>query len=321
MSKVIFVIGNGFDIDLGLKTRYSDFADSKIWKDLFADTFVFSKDLFSALEETKDTEAWFDIEKTMELYARNVKKDTFSKETKDRDLQKFKSLSSALTAYLKEVQANTTLNEDCYARKVLSEVLSVGNYQCYTFNYTSLQKISDSLSLKIDVNKVTHVHGSLDRSSIILGVLTDVNNQIPEEYSFLYKDNSRFYTSNNIYEDFEKAHDIVFFGHSINGMDFPYFKDFFIKQSIPSGDFKRKHITIFTYDDDSSMQIKNSIRNAGVDLSQLFSRNTLNIIQTKQLYENDTNELAKYNAFQNRMKALRSSGMIVTVQRRNDNLL
>lgn len=320
MSKVIFIIGNGFDIDLGLKTRYSDFADSKIWKDLFADTFVFGKDLFSALENAKETEAWFDIEKTMELYARNVRVDTLTKEMADRDKMNFKSLSSALTAYLKEVQDNTTLNEDCYARKVLSEVLSVGNYQCYTFNYTSLQKVSNSFGLSIDVNKVTHVHGSLDRNSVILGVLTDVQNQIPEEYTFLYKDNSRFYTSNNIYEDYEKAQDIVFFGHSVNGMDFPYFKDFFIKQSIPSDGFKRKHITIFTYDDDSSMQIKNSIRNAGVDLSQLFSRNTLNIIQTKQLYENDTNELAKYNAFQNRMEALRSSGTIITMQRRNNNL-
>ena len=30
MAKV-FIIGNGFDLDLGWKTRYSDFASSKYW--------------------------------------------------------------------------------------------------------------------------------------------------------------------------------------------------------------------------------------------------------------------------------------------------
>lgn len=320
MSKVVFVIGNGFDIDLGLKTKYSDFAGSKFWKNLIADTFVYSQDLLAALEEAKRTETWFDIEKTMEHYARSLRVDTLTKEMTDRDKANFKSLSSALTEYLKDVQNNSRLNDNCYAKKVLSEVLSVGNYGCYTFNYTNLHKLANDLGLKVDMSKITHVHGSLERNSIILGVLTETDNHIPEEYSFLYKDNSRFYSSNNIYEDFEKSQDIVLFGHSINGMDFPYFKDFFIKQSVPSDAFKRKHITIFTYDDDSSLQIKNSIRNAGVNISQLYSRNTLNIIQTKQLYENDENELAKYNAFQNRMKSLRSSGTTATIKLRNNNL-
>lgn len=31
MAKKILIIGNGFDIDLGLRTRYSDFAKSNIY--------------------------------------------------------------------------------------------------------------------------------------------------------------------------------------------------------------------------------------------------------------------------------------------------
>ena len=27
----VFIIGNGFDLDLGLSTKYSDFAKSKYW--------------------------------------------------------------------------------------------------------------------------------------------------------------------------------------------------------------------------------------------------------------------------------------------------
>jgi hypothetical protein len=32
----VLIIGNGFDLDLGLKTRYSDFAKSKEWNQLYA---------------------------------------------------------------------------------------------------------------------------------------------------------------------------------------------------------------------------------------------------------------------------------------------
>lgn len=41
MAKKILIIGNGFDIDLGLKTRYSDFSDSKDWKVLTQRKYVF----------------------------------------------------------------------------------------------------------------------------------------------------------------------------------------------------------------------------------------------------------------------------------------
>lgn len=124
-------------------------------------------------------------------------------------------------------------------------------------------------------------------------------------------DNSRFYMPNNMYEDFDKADDIIFFGHSINGMDFPYFKDFFIKQSGMDGEYKRKHITIFTYDDDSNQQIRNSIRKAQVDLTQLFRRNDIQFIQTKQLYNNDKNEMLKLESFVNRLNNIKESRPIV----------
>ena len=207
-----------------------------------------------------------------------------------------------------------------YAAQVLRLVSEVSGFEYYTFNYTSLGSIANSCGFKIDTSKITHVHGSLGNDSIILGVLTDPANQIHEQYSFMYKDNSRFYMSNNMYEDFDKADDIIFFGHSINGMDFPYFKDFFIKQSGMDGEYKSKHITIFTYDDDSNQQIRNSIRNAQVDLTQLFRRNDIKIIQTKQMYDNDKNELQKFEAFTKRLNGIKASKTIVTMSNINRNL-
>lgn len=313
MAKKLLIIGNGFDIDLGLKTRYSDFANSKVWDKLMKNTYGFDQDLLGALRDAKEKEAWFDIEKTMNDYVRAIRPEYLTTDLVEKDKRSFTEVAKALAEYLKKEQETRTLESNRYAAQVLRLVSEVGGFEYYTFNYTSLGSIANSCGLKIDTSKITHVHGSLENDSIILGILTDPANQIHEQYSFMYKDNSRFYMSNNMYEDFDKADDIIFFGHSINGMDFPYFKDFFIKQSGMDGEYKSKNITIFTYDDDSNQQIRNSIRNAQVDLTQLFRRNDIKIIQTKQLYDNDRNELQKFESFTKRLNGLKASKTIVTM--------
>ena len=317
MAKKILIIGNGFDIDLGLRTRYSDFAKSNIWEKLMRNTYGFDQDLLAALREAKEKEAWFDIEKTMNEYVRAIRPESLTADLVDKDKKNFIEVTKALDKYLKDEQKSRTLESNHYAAQVLRLIADVGGFEYYTFNYTSLGDIATSCGIKIDTSRITHVHGSLENDSIILGVLTDPANQLHEQYSFMYKDNSRFYMSNNMYEDFDKADDIIFFGHSINGMDFPYFKDFFIKQSGMGGEYKSKHITIFTYDDDSNQQIRNSIRNAQVDLTQLFRRNNISIIQTKQMYYDDRNELQKFEVFTERLNDIKASRMIVTMPNPN----
>lgn len=320
MAKRLLIIGNGFDINLGLRTRYSDFAKSKYWEKLMENTYGFDQDLLGALKEAKETEEWFDIEKTMNDYVRAIRPEFLSTDIVDKDKKNFVDVSEALSKYLKEEQKTRNLKTNSYAAQVLSLIADVGGFEYYTFNYTSLGSIANACGVKVDSSRITHVHGSLENDSIILGILTDPANQIHELYSFMYKDNSRFYSSNNMYEDFEKADDIIFFGHSINGMDFPYFKDFFIKQSGMDGEYKRKHITIFTYDDASNQQIRNSIRNAQVDLTQLFRRNDINIIQTTQLVDNDKNELHKFESFTKRLNGIKANNTIVNMSKVNRNL-
>ena len=319
MAKRLLIIGNGFDIDLGLKTRYSDFANSRIWEKLMENTSCLDNDLLAALMDAKEKEAWFDIEKTMNDYVRAIKPAYLTTSLVDTDKSSFVKVAEALSKYLKDEQKSRNLETNHYASQVLRLVSEVGGFEYYTFNYTSLSGIANSCGITIDTSRITHVHGSLENNSIILGVLTAPTNQIHEQYSFMYKDNSRFYKSNNMYEDFDKADDIIFFGHSINGMDFPYFKDFFIRQSGMDGEYKRKHITIFTYDDDSNQQIRNSIRNAQVDLTQLFRRNDIEIIQTKQLYDKDRNELSKFENFTKRLDNIVKGKTIMTMPNINRN--
>lgn len=320
MAKRLLIIGNGFDIDLGLKTRYSDFANSRIWEKLMENTSCLDNDLLAALMDAKEKEAWFDIEKTMNDYVRAIKPAYLTTSLVDTDKSSFVKVAEALSKYLKDEQKSRNLETNHYASQVLRLVSEVGGFEYYTFNYTSLSGIANSCGITIDTSRITHVHGSLENDSIILGVLTAPTNQIHEQYSFMYKDNSRFYKSNNMYEDFDKADDIIFFGHSINGMDFPYFKEFFIRQSGMDGEYKRKHITIFTYDDDSNQQIRNSIRNAQVDLTQLFRRNDIEIIQTKQLYDKDRNELSKFENFTKRLDNIVKGKTIMTMPNINRNM-
>lgn len=317
MPKRLLIIGNGFDIDLGLRTRYSDFANSESWEKLTGSTFGFNQDLLAALIAARQKEAWFDIEKTMNDYVRAIRPHELTTGLVEMDKSCFADVTKALSEYLKEEQTTRTLKANNYAAQVLRLTVKAGGFGYYTFNYTSLSRIARSCGIAIDESRITHVHGSLENDSIILGVLTDPANQLHEQYSFMYKDNSRFYMSNNMYEDFDKADDIIFFGHSINGMDFPYFKDFFIKQSGMGGEYKSKHITIFTYDDDSNQQIRNSIRNAQVDLTQLFRRNNISIIQTKQMYDDDRNELQKFEVFTKRLNDIKASKKIVTMPNPN----
>lgn len=96
MAKKILIIGNGFDIDLGLRTRYSDFAKSNIWEKLMGNTHGFDQDLLAALRKAKEKEAWFDIEKTMNEYVRAIRPEFLTTDFVDKDKKNFIEVTKAL---------------------------------------------------------------------------------------------------------------------------------------------------------------------------------------------------------------------------------
>lgn len=64
----VLILGNGFDLDLGLKTRYSDFAKSIQWDDLYRRFSREGDSLASYLYELANKECWFDIEQGISDY-------------------------------------------------------------------------------------------------------------------------------------------------------------------------------------------------------------------------------------------------------------
>ena len=276
MSKV-FIIGNGFDLDLGWKTRYSDFARSNYWKR----DYVFSG-LKGHLERQKETDKWFDLEKSLLEYAKKESNRNYlvPSLSPDGDKQAFDELTKSLGDYLDEEQQRP-INRESVASQIFRAVIANGKFDViYSFNYTDLHHIAKEIGITEKFN-YEHVHGCLKDNSIILGV--EDESDLMDGYSFLYKTFSPHYESHHIQYDLLDADEVVFFGHSLGQNDYHYFRQFFRNQcdeNMPRE--KGKKITIFTYDDSSRISILEQLRNMNErKTSLLFSLNDFQVICTK----------------------------------------
>lgn len=262
----VLIIGNGFDLDLGMHTSYRDFAKSKLWT--FGSTlYTFSNGLGNYLDTKKDTENWFDLEQELANYAQSVSSDNLSnKQLLKYDNEDFNLLVNKLKEYLQSEQQDLQKNaRECMAKSILSEFSKKGNYFIHTFNYTDVKYISEVLKLRLDKNRIEYVHGSLENNDIILGA--GDNKELPEEYDWLYKTSNKNYSSNNLADSLANADEICIFGHSLGENDFKYFKPFFqrISQKIDltyhnSMTDMRLKLTIYTKDEASEKGIKRQLR-------------------------------------------------------------
>lgn len=280
-SDKVFIIGNGFDISLGWKTKYSDFAGSSLWP--FKNSLI---GLSSHLEQKRNIEKWLDIEHELLEYvvSAEVKRShtpaqlLFGDKTVEKDLFSFNILCNKLTTYLNAAQ-EMEIDMRSPAARIFEAVIKNGSFDdIYTFNYTDLQILADELKLGKVYFK--YVHGSLENNDIILGI--DDHENISSSYDFMYKTFNKNYTSSPINYSLQEANEVVFFGHSLGPTDYHYFKNFFKTQSqeyISSGN--SKIITIFTFDNSSRLEILRQLRNMnGGSLEYLYSNNTFNIICT-----------------------------------------
>ena len=79
MGKKILILGNGFDLDLGMKSRYRNFMGSEIWKKLKEKDFTASNcSLIRYLEKKNEIESWFDAETELLNYALQETEGTYA---------------------------------------------------------------------------------------------------------------------------------------------------------------------------------------------------------------------------------------------------
>jgi len=224
---ILYIIGNGFDLNLGLKTSYHDFY--KYYQGIESES-----ENVNNLKKTisKDLKNWSDLELALGQYTENFKSDP-------EFIEAFEDIGDNLADYLQieednfdisNVDRNKLINDLIYPEKSLlksdlDKITSFKNgwvnYQwninVITFNYTKLlenilrekqsnSQIGSHNSLQVVLQKVEHIHGYIDER-MVMGV-NDVT-QIA---------NATFHNNQDILEAFVKNHCNQTCKHSIDDL-------------------------------------------------------------------------------------------------------
>lgn len=285
MQNNVFIVGNGFDLALGLPTRYSDFANSNFWpvsenaeqkRDYLAQKKYTSLEAY--LDDKRNMETWFDLEQELYNYARKPKNGSgFGQNENENDIKAnveyFKLLQTRMCDYIRSVQDDFRRMHYDVTKEVLQAVVDNGffNYK-YSFNYTELPLLPNQKRIEC-----VHLHGSIKGHSAILGV---DEKPLRAGYEALMKTSSKYYKSHDLYNALKFANEVVIFGVSFGDIDYSYFDRFFKSivnnESIKEED--KKYITIFTKDDNSRMAIIRQLRKMEIDMQRLYAQSKLEFI-------------------------------------------
>ncbi len=187
MKEILVILGNGFDLALGMKTSYRNFYEQKeFWpfgkKENDTNIRIRHMTGLDSFLDKNMQENWYNLENLLADYATGIKNVT--SEQVEHDILCFKKLKSSLSAFIDKEQRS--LNRIYCANKAVRFLDAIFENRApiiYTFNYTALDVISDMLEHKnISYNAV---HGSICGKNIVLGIEDDLD--IPIEYDFLKK--------------------------------------------------------------------------------------------------------------------------------------
>lgn len=300
MAELAIIIGNGFDIDMGLQSKYSQFVEGDEWKKLEKKLYSFPTEnylnhsLISHLQtEASKKENWFDIEEEILQFIKNHPECT---ENDIRDIESdFQSLKKSLREYLIRVSSGFKMAETKYPYIFFKKLATCPKKIVeINFNYTNPQ---DFFNNPIFFHKKSydqiHVHGSLIDDDIVLGCDIQANQEVNRSLSFMYKYNM-LNRANHVARNLLEAKEIIFYGHSVNEMDFGYFRDFFKAASASHEPIR--HLTFITLNEKSERNIKDNIRNQGISVTDLYNNlETFTFIHTEKLYNQDANETQKWD--------------------------
>lgn len=212
----LIIIGNGFDLNLGLKTDYSSFIDEHyVFENLetFKESAVYP--LFSHLKNIKNNQNWVDIELELQSISNRSLAKPFNRVV-------YEELINCLVFYLKVIDYKK-VKKDSNAYQFLDYLSSLeqDKFNIINFNYTNVLKdlikdFGNNFSRNTEVN---HIHGNINNlSSIVFGVHDQA--QILTHHSFLYKSNPNVTSpKTNLNLLLPQTSSIHIFGHSLGLTD------------------------------------------------------------------------------------------------------
>lgn len=189
MPHITFMIGNGFDLSCGLKSRYKDTYDEYISSPSSSDTIEKFKKTID-----KDIDSWADFEMKMADYAKKFQSESELIEcVRDYTNHLNSHLVNEQGQFLRVVRQdqsiinsvarefNNTLQKFYYGLtkndiNAITFILNNGpcHYHFICFNYTrtidTLRGFLKSGSANSDYSEIIHIHGQLGNDDIVLGV-------------------------------------------------------------------------------------------------------------------------------------------------------
>lgn len=306
--KLLVIIGNGFDLDLKLKTSYKDFMLSDTFKEYRNNSHSQPNDYYSRLnlfdylqgKFDGNDKRWIDIEIELREFAQNI-------DLKDYDSQEiaigyimtsFNQIRNALTEYLTTIDYSY-INFQSAAIEALKAITGGRNCMVYNFNYTDISRLYGYIG-GIPSFSVYNIHGTLKEKSIVLGFEKAL---LPyTELDFMIKYQSDSYqtsTDNDIRKDLYEAEEVLVFGHTLGSTDHSYFQEF-LQQQIGLTRDKRTQITIVTLNAKARREINREIDEMTDNESEMLN---INFIQT----HGNTSQEEIHSYFENLSKRISPS--------------
>lgn len=294
MTHIALVIGNGFDLDLGLRTSYYQFADpkNKEWEDFLdmAGTVIkqqFSTKFVDHMHQARINENWFDIEE--EIFKFTNTHYNLIAEQIGLIREQFKILVNCLRCYIHRQVISTTIKRQSLANVLLHRLDETTHpVGIYTFNYTDCLKLCNCE--RLDSSHLHHLHGTLFYD-MILGCRIYDNSPQNTQLDFMYKPNNDL-VKEILKQNLTQATEVIIFGHSLNKIDYCYFKDFF--EEVQLGKQTCKNLTIICKDNNSEDNIKNNLRE-NLCWSKIDSNIDVNFIYTDLWNNNDKDTIIKFD--------------------------
>ena len=265
----IIIIGNGFDLSLGLKTSYKDFIES----DYFTLLLNENNTLALHLLIKKEIKNWVDIEKELTEYSKKTQND------KSKVKNDFKELKNTLMDYLKEAQEKE-INQNSKAFEMIKNEIS-GTDIIYNFNYTnSVFRVAEILGISDIESRHSFVHGSIENKNIIFGV--EDRAYINDHHIFFKKSYNPNFAESNIIgvlnNSQNKNNILVIFGHSLGITDSSYFENYF---SSLTHEYNRSKLKLYHFGEEAYDDMMGIIdKYTSKDLTNFQHCNTLKFIDS-----------------------------------------
>lgn len=300
-AHALLIIGNGFDLDLGFPTKYSDFRESPEWlaldnvyKKLYEQWYC-ERTIKDSFLTHLNVESWSDVEEEIGNYV--SRHPTPIRPLVGLVREQHKAFKKFFMGYLQRVAIPQRVNKHSLANDIIhrlcrSECLA----QICTFNYTNIFELC-GITKNENVRSIA-IHGSIDQGEIIVGCSAEYNQKENKDWDFLYKsfERPKSFVHDGTSLSFET--EIIFFGHSLNKMDASYFEDLFHLMHCNN---QEKHLTIICWNEEDELKIRNNISKWTDEIS--FSKAwNVKFLHTKGWYKKNENDTKLFLDLCNRLR-------------------